>query len=93
VVDLARFDQLLDGAGDVLDRDVWVDAVLVEQVDGVGPEATQGTVHGTDAVRPAADTGLLADLVERDAELGGEDDVPRTGSSASPTSSSFWNGP
>ena len=33
VLDLALGDQLLDGTGDVLDRDVGVDAVLVEQVD------------------------------------------------------------
>ena len=36
VPDLAGPDQLLDGAGDVLDRHVRVDAVLVEQVDVVG---------------------------------------------------------
>ena len=33
VLDLAFGDQLLDGAGDVLDRHVRVDPVLVEQVD------------------------------------------------------------
>ena len=36
VLDLALVDQLLDGPGDVLDRDVRVDAVLVEQIDAVG---------------------------------------------------------
>src|SRR4051794_2975271 len=35
---LAGLDQLLDGAGDVFDRDVRIDAVLVEQVDPVGAE-------------------------------------------------------
>ena len=53
VVDLAGLDELLDGAGDVLDRDVGVDAVLVEQVDGVGPQPTQRAVDGGADVRPA----------------------------------------
>ena len=35
VLDLALRDQLLDRSRDVLDRHVGVDAVLVEQVDGV----------------------------------------------------------
>ena len=52
VVDLAGLDELLDGAGDVLDGDVRVDAVLVEQVDGVGAQAPQGAVDGgADVVR------------------------------------------
>lgn len=33
VVDLAFADEFFDGSGDVLDRDVRVDALLVEQVD------------------------------------------------------------
>ena len=76
MVDLAGLDELLDGAGDVLDRDVRVDAVLVEQVDGVGPQATQGALDGgADVVGPAGDAGLLAVLVEREPELGGDDDI------------------
>ena len=54
-------DQLLDGAGDVLDRHVGVDAVLVEHVDVVGAEVAQAVL------------GDLADVVgaavERAAEL------------------------
>ena len=76
MVDLAGLDELLDGAGDVLDGDVRVDAVLVEQVDGVGPQATQRALDGgADVVRSAADAGLLAVLVEGEPELGGDDDV------------------
>ena len=41
VADLALVDEVLDGAGDVLDRDVRVDAVLVEQVDRVGAQSLQ----------------------------------------------------
>ena len=38
---LPSLDQVLHRAGDVLDRHVRVDAVLVEQVDDVGPEPLQ----------------------------------------------------
>jgi hypothetical protein len=41
VLDLALVDQLLDGAGDLLDRDVGIDPVLVEQVDAVGAKPLQ----------------------------------------------------
>ena len=47
VADLALVDQVLDGAGDVLDRDVRVDAVLVEQVDRVGPQPLQRSLHAS----------------------------------------------
>ena len=38
MLDLALADQVLHRAGDVLDRHVRVDAVLIEQIDGVGLE-------------------------------------------------------
>ena len=38
VADLALVDEFLDGAGDLLDRNVRVDPVLVEQVDHVGTQ-------------------------------------------------------
>jgi hypothetical protein len=38
---LAGLDKFGDGAGDVFDGDVGVDAVLVEQVDGVDAQALQ----------------------------------------------------
>ena len=41
VLDLAGFDELLDGTGDIFDRDVGVDAVLVVEVDGVDAEPSQ----------------------------------------------------
>ena len=31
-------DELLHGAGDILDRDVGIDPVLVIEVDAIGPE-------------------------------------------------------
>ena len=38
VLDLSFLDQLLDRSRHVLDRHVGVDAVLVEQIDGIDPE-------------------------------------------------------
>ena len=38
MLDLALPDQVLHGARDVFDRNVRVDAVLIEQVDDIGPE-------------------------------------------------------
>ena len=42
VLDLALGDQVLDRAGDVLDRHVRVDAMLIEQVDAVGSQPLEG---------------------------------------------------
>jgi hypothetical protein len=41
VPDLAGGDEVFDGSGDVFDGDVGVDAVLVEEVDGVDVEALE----------------------------------------------------
>jgi hypothetical protein len=81
VADLPGLDQFLDGAGDVLDRHLRVDAVLVEQVDGVGAEPAQRAVDGlADVLGFAGQPGLAALLVEREAEFGGDDDpVPDGG--------------
>ena len=76
--DLALRDELLDRAGDLLDRHVRVDAVLVEEVDVVGPQPLErglgdlldvlgAAVH---AALPGLDPGL-----EVEAELGGDHDL------------------
>ena len=41
VQNLSCLDQILDRAGHVLDRHVRVDAVLVVEIDAVGPEALE----------------------------------------------------
>ncbi len=51
---LAGRDQLADGAGDILDRHVRVDAVLVEEVDVIGAEPLQRGVGDLLDVRGAA---------------------------------------
>ena len=76
MADLARLDELLDGAGHVLDRHVGVDAVLVEQVDDVGAQPPQRAVdRGADVLGPAADAALVAVVVEGEAELRRDDDL------------------
>jgi hypothetical protein len=60
VPDLALGDQLAHCPGDVLDRDVGVDAVLVEQVDPVGLQALERRVgHVPDVFRPAVQAAAL----------------------------------
>ena len=54
MLDLALLDQLLDGAGDVFDRHVRVDAMLVEQIDTIGLQALQrGLDDGANTLGPA----------------------------------------
>ena len=77
VLDLAGVDQVLDRAGDLLDRHVGVDPVLVVQVDRVDPEPPQRAVDGAGDVvgaqHPAA--GLAVDRVDVLGELGGDHDL------------------
>ena len=95
VDDLARLDELLDGAGDVFDGNCRVDTMLVVEIDAIGAQAAQRAVDGaTDAGGIAAEPARGdAVLLEREPELGGDDDVIAEGSRASPTMSSLVNGP
>ena len=71
-----------------------VDAVLVEQVDGVNSEALERTVHGLpDVLGAAGEANLPAFGVEADPNLVALTTWSRRGARASPTSSSFTNGP
>lgn len=54
VAHLAGSDQFGDGAGDVLDRYLGVDAMLVEQVEGIDTQAAQGGVGDTGDLLGAA---------------------------------------
>src|SRR3954471_9835630 len=70
MLDLALLDQLLDRAGHVLHRHIRVDAMLVEQVDAVGPQPLQGGVgYFADTLRPAVLP--LAGIAILEAELRG----------------------
>jgi hypothetical protein len=68
---------LLHCPGDVLDRYVWVDAVLVEQVDPVGLQALERRVgYVPDVLRAAVEPVALAgDRVDVEGELGRYDDL------------------
>jgi len=68
VLHFPRRDQVLDRPRDILDRHVRVDAVLVEQVDGLDLQPRQHRVHDvTDVIRTAVEAtatrpGLLIDV-------------------------------
>jgi hypothetical protein len=62
VADLTGSYQVLDGTGHVLDRHVWIDAVLIEQVDTVDLQSLQRRVRDLpDVVRSAIGLATLAD--------------------------------
>ena len=69
VPDLALLNQISDRAGDVFDRDVWVDAVLIEEIDRVDVQPPQRRFGDfADVRRPAVHAALCAAL-EGEAEL------------------------
>jgi hypothetical protein len=76
VKDLALRHQILDRAGDILDRHLWIDTVLIDQVDTIGSQAPQHALdRPLDMIRPAVrPLGALACLqVDVHAEFGLED--------------------
>src|SRR5579875_2435153 len=74
--DLALGDQLPHGAGDIFDRHVRIDAVLVEQIDRLDAQAPEGSLDGAaDVIGPAADAPVLPGArIDVETELGGDDD-------------------
>jgi hypothetical protein len=74
VLDLALLDQVLHRARHVLDRQVGIDAMLVEEVDDVGFKPLQrGVCNLLDMLGPAVHADLLARLgIDLEAELGGD---------------------
>ena len=53
-------DEVADGAGDILDRHVGIDPVLVEQVDGLDAEPLQRALDRlADTLGPAVDAAVL----------------------------------
>ena len=93
---LPCLNQVLDGAGDVFDRHVGVDSVLVEEVDDIDLEPLERGVGDLSDVLGAAVEALPAGAsvgIEIESELGGDDHLVAEGSEASPTSSSLVNGP
>ena len=73
MLDLALLDKVLNRAGDILDRHVRVDPMLVEKVDGVDVEPLEGRFGDLlDVLRPAIQAAtLLAVGVDLEPELSG----------------------
>jgi hypothetical protein len=69
--DLARLDEVLDRAGNIFDGHIGVDPVLVEQVNPVGVEPSQGVLDGGANVLGTAVQPGRAAAVVGEAELGG----------------------
>src|SRR5215213_7623021 len=93
VGDLPGVDQVLHSAGDVLERHLGVDAVLVQQVDPVGPKPAQRLLdRGTDGVGSAVQTGAFVPLNPKP-NLVAMMTWSRIGASASPTRVSLVKGP
>lgn len=78
MLDLALGDQILDGAGDVFDGHLGINAVLIKQIDAIGAQTLQrGLGHGADMFRAAVGSAAACagDQVYIEAELGGDDDL------------------
>jgi hypothetical protein len=70
VLDLAFANQVSHGASNVLDRDVRVDAMLIEEIDPLRPKPLQRRLgHLADVRWTAIEAGLLS-VLELEAELG-----------------------
>jgi hypothetical protein len=75
MLDLAFLEQVTHRAGDVFDRYVRVDTMLVEQVDGVDLEPLERAFDDLfDVLRPAVEPLLPPSGIELEAELGGDRD-------------------
>ena len=71
IFDLPRFHQLGDGTCHILDRNVGINAMLIEQVDAVGSQTLErGVSHLSDVLGPAVDRQMRCPNLE--AELGGD---------------------
>ena len=46
ISDLSLLKKILDRPGDVLHRHIWIDAMLVEEIDIVGSKAPQAAIDG-----------------------------------------------
>src|SRR5215213_8659967 len=70
---LPGLDQILDGAGHVFDWHCGIDAVLIVEIDAIGPEALERFLDDApDALRPAVQSVRAIDL---EAELGRDDNL------------------
>ena len=78
VLHLALLNQAIDGAGDVFDRHIRVDAMLVVQVDRLDLQSREGALdHACDVFRPAVEATppSLALCARRPPEFGRDHDL------------------
>src|SRR5208337_1234817 len=83
VPDLALLNEVLHGSGDVFNRHVGIDAVLIEEVDDIGLESFQrGLADLADVLGPAIDSSQrpLGFGIDFESELGGDRDLITEGS-------------
>ena len=97
---LPCLNQILHRSGDVFDRHVRVNPMLIEQVDDIHLEPLERALDGLlDVLRPAVQA--RRPFIPRGSKSGLRSNpnlvaittCPRKGARASPTSSSFVNGP
>ena len=96
MLDLALLDEAFDGAGDVFDRNLEVDAMLVVEVDRINLETLERFFRDLpDVVWMAVEGVPLAAVIGIGfpTKFCGDDDLSRKGARASPTSSSLTSGP
>src|ERR1700733_13170937 len=83
VPDLALLNEVLHGSGDILNRHVGIDAVLIEEVDDIGLESFQrGLGDLADVLGPAIDSSQrpLGFRIDFESELGCDHDLIPEGS-------------
>jgi hypothetical protein len=71
VLYLAFLNQLFHRAGNIFDRHAGIDAVLIKQIDNIGPESFQRSVGDLfDVLRPTIESNLLTFSTKLESELG-----------------------
>lgn len=73
----ALADEILHGTGDFFNGDIGVDAVLIEEIDGIDAETTQGSIgNPVDVLGAAVEPDMTAGIwIDRKAEFGGDDNL------------------
>jgi hypothetical protein len=72
-----------------LDRYIGIDAVLIEEIDSIRPQPFQRGIRDRATLRRTAVAASHSVVLDVEAKLRGDGHLIRTGSSASPTRSSF----
>ena len=92
VFDLARLDQVFHRPRHVFDRNVGIDAVLIQEINHLRLEPLEGFFDDLlDVLGPAVEAREICGEVE--AVFRGDHHLIRKGASALPTTSSLVNGP